>query len=251
MGCEASVSVTGQIALCNSKALTIQLSGKCSFGREWINCLNSGIRGLSYLNSRALERAIMQLKRLKENRVKTMATSLTPWPASSLPLKWQEEETSLKDAFSSLASCDEGYFFQGRFSGLIGTCFWVCCHSFKGFALGKAAFKSTKLKKKERKKVQSQQPVGGFSTRMCTSHVLWSQTGLGWSGGLTERCQAQTQVLHSDRLCCQVGRSKILPHPKSFLNWVVVPKRAAQRGREEEASLLGINYNKGKPLFPI
>lgn len=38
--------------------------------------------------------------------------------------------------------------FRGRLSGLTGTCFWVCRHSFKSFALGKAAFSNTKLEKK-------------------------------------------------------------------------------------------------------
>lgn len=96
--------------------------------------------------------------------------------------------------FFQLLPAAKGIFFRRCLSGLIGTCFWVCRYSFKSFALGKAVF-GTKLKRKERKRKKSpeRQPVGGFPTQMCSSHVLWSQTGLGWSEGLTERCQAQTQ----------------------------------------------------------
>lgn len=91
--------------------VSIQLSGKYSFHQEPINCLNSGIKGLSFFNSRHLESVIQQLKRIKGNEVVAMATSLISQPASSLSLKWQEEEISLKDTFSALASC-KGDIFQ-------------------------------------------------------------------------------------------------------------------------------------------
>lgn len=124
-----------------------------------------------------------------------MATSLITQPANSLSLKRQEEEISPKDTFffSALASC-KGDIFQE-------VLVWSYWNLFLGVSLvlqelcpGQGCIRH-KVKKERRKERESleRQPAGGFPTQMCSSHVLWSQTGRGWSEGLTEPCQAQTQ----------------------------------------------------------
>lgn len=193
--------------------MSIQLSGKYSFHQEPINCLNSGIKGLSFFNSRHLESVIQQLERIKENEVVAMATSLI----SSLlaPCLWngKKKKKSLWKTPFQLSPAAKGISFRRCSSGLIGTCFWVCRYSFKSFAPGKAVF-STKLKRKERKSPElAASGWLSYTDVHFPRALVTDRTGL--VRGPDGTVPGPDTILHSERRCCQVERNHILPHPKS------------------------------------
>ena len=157
-------------------------------------------------------------------------------------LPWNGKKL-LSKILSHMLPAAEGIFRSGCLSGLTGACFRVCLHSSKRSALGKTAFVKWRDKNPElaargrffHTDVHLPRALVTDTTVLVRGSVPGPDTSLPfWHGALPR------------------GKK---PHPSSswvpFLNRVVVHTGEVQWGEGEAISLVGVNYNKGKPLFPI